>query len=211
MESTRTISRTLLLVVAAAAALAAVPREAQAQYFSRPYVAGYYGMNKSDFGYLGSFALDWRPTMAGEAGFEIYGMTVSLGMLDSGLAEWTSPDGNIDYAMQFRAMYLNFGAREEVGIYFAGGLNFPIWDTLPRSPDPSNPNPLALDPEVGFQAFLGFQFPPSELPVRIMFEVGYAQFNGLVTNVEGAVGELAQFSSTGPIARVGLAILPFEF
>lgn len=211
MNRTRPVLNVLTVLTAVAAVLVAAPRPAQAQYFSRPYVAGYIGMNKSDFGYLGSKALDWRTSPAGEVGFEIYGMTLSLGMLDSGLAEWTSPDGNIDYAMQFRSVYVNVGAREDAGIYFAGGLNFPIWDTLPRSPDPDNPNPLELDPEVGFQAYLGFQFPAGELPLRIMLEAGYAQFNGLVTNVEGAVGELAQFSSTGPLVRAGLAILLFEF
>ncbi|MFO7768324.1 MAG: hypothetical protein R6W82_05145 [bacterium] len=211
MNRPRPFLNVLAALTAAAVVVAASPPEAGAQYFSRPYAAAYLGLNKSDFGYLGSKELDWRTSPAGEVGFEAYGMTISLGMLDSGLAEWTSPDGNIDYEMQFRAVYLNLGAREDAGLYFAGGLNLPIWDVLPPSPDPSNPNPLDLDPEVGFQAFLGFQFPAGGLPLRIMIEAGYAQFNGIVTNVEGAVGELGQFSSTGPVVRAGIAILPFEF
>ena len=181
-------------------------RPAEAQLLlSDPYLALYAGQSRTNYtrGPL-SQELDWRKAYSVEAGFNLMGLTISPGFMQMGRAEWTSDDGNETFELEFSSLYLNVGAREEIGLYFAGGLNWTFWDVLPRSNTPGVPS-IAADSEIGFQAFLGFTFGMERLPIRFMIEAGYAQFSGNV-NTPGVDFVTRDLSSTGPLVRVGVAL-----
>ncbi len=185
--------------------LPASSRPAGAQtVFGKPYVAVFGGRARTDFRLgPGVQDLDWRNTRSFEVGFELLGITFSPGIMLVDRAEWTTEDGNTTLELDYRAYYINLGAREEVGIYFAGGLNWVQWDALPQA---SLSVPLTADSEVGFQAFLGFVYSFDPLPLKLLIEGGYVQVSGNVTSAPNYTIELNDLSSSGPMLRIGLAI-----
>lgn len=185
----------------------AVPAIAQAQL--DPYIAFFGAQAKTDWS-RGTFSepLKWRPAAAVEVGIQLMGLTISPGFIGVGEASWSveDDDGNMnDYYLQYRAVYLNLGAREDFGVYFSGGLNYTIWDVVPQPPD--DIEEFTVDGEIGFQAYLGFIISLEKLPLKFLFEAGYAQFNGNGGPLPaGTPADFFQVSSTGPMARVGIAI-----
>ena len=184
------------------------PASAQVQ-ISRPYLAVFGGQRQGDFrryelGLEQRTSFDWRPLYAVEAGFEIFGLTVSPGFITVNRVEWTSEDGNETFYLKYRAIYLNLGAREDIGLYFAGGLNYTFWDELPQSVYADYT--LRADGEIGFQAALGFIFSIDVLPLHFLLEAGYGQYNGNAKSVAGVPPTFNQVSSTGPMVRFGIGI-----
>jgi hypothetical protein len=180
--------------------------EAEAQLpISDPYIAVFGGQVRTNYarGPL-SQDLDWRMGLSAEVGFNMFGLTISPGFMKVGKTEWTTPDGNQTFDLEYSAVYLNFGAREEMGLYFSGGLNWTFWDSLPKSEDPLFPS-ISADSEIGFQAYLGFLFMLEDFPLKFMIEGGYAQFSGNIST-PGVPFELRDLSSTGPLFRVGIAL-----
>jgi len=206
-QMTRTRSIAPRLLTLAAAALLATLSGAEgvnAQLpLSEPYVALFGGQARTNFVQGPTTQdLDWRNSWAVEVGFKLFGLTVSPGYMKVGRATWTNEAGTETFAMDFDAIYLNLGAREEMGLYFAGGLNWTFWNALPR-------NDLGItqraDSEIGFQAFLGFNVGLRGLPLKFMFEAGYAQFSGNISTETTDFG-LRELSSTGPLVRAGIAL-----
>jgi hypothetical protein len=194
---------TLVILLAVLVAVPAVETGAQV-IFGKPYIAAFAGMARTDFRLgPGVQDLDWRDTQAFEIGFELMGVTISPGFMKVTPAEWTSEDGNLDFELTYNAYYLNLGAREDVGIYFAGGLNLVQWEALPQE---SELEPLRADSEIGFQAFLGFGYKFDRLPIKLLFEGGYVQVNGNVTSAPGFSVALQDVSSSGPMLRFGIAL-----
>jgi len=205
MSRTRRAHRHLALFALLVPVVLASSLPAGAQtVFGKPYVAVFGGKAQTDFR-LGSRVqdLDWRNARAFEVGFELLGITFSPGVMLVDRAEWTTGDGNTTLELDYRAFYLNMGAREDVGIYFAGGLNWVQWDALPQE---SLSVPLKADSEVGFQAFLGFVYSFDPLPLKLLIEGGYIQVNGNVTSAPDYTMEMNDVSSSGPMLRIGLAI-----
>jgi hypothetical protein len=170
---------------------------------SEPYIAVYGGQARTNFAQgPNSKDLDWRNSWAVEVGFKLFGLSVSPGYTKVGRATWSNQAGTATVEMDFDAVYLNLGAREEMGLYFAGGLNWTFWNALP-------PNLLDLtqraEPEIGFQAYLGFTVGLENLPVKFMFEAGYAHYGGNIGTNTTDLG-LREISSTGPVARAGIAL-----
>ena len=202
--------RPLLALTAVAgitvAGLTLVARPVQAQLpLANPYVAFYGGQARTNWTRGPTQQdLDWRGMWSAEFGFDLFGLTVSPGLFYVKKTTWSNPEQTEFFDLQFRSMYINIGAREETGIYFAGGLNWTFWDVLPQSNIPGVPS-ISADSEIGFQAFLGFLFQLEALPLKFMAEAGYAQFSGIVSTV-GTPFELRDISSTGPMLRIGVAL-----
>lgn len=187
--------------------VAAIPTKAQAQ-LSNPYIAVLGGQTNANWsrGYA-SETLEWRPNVAVELGFQFLGLTISPGFMGMAGADWFVEDEGVtyDYHLQYRAVYLNVGAREEFGVYFSGGLNFTLWDVVPQPPGAAEP--FTVDGEIGFQAFLGFIYSFENLPLKLLIEAGYAQFNGNGKPLPpDTPADFYQVSSTGPMVRLGIAI-----
>ncbi len=180
------------------------PASAQVQ-ISRPYLAVFGGQNQGNWSHgFESQSLDWRPLYGVEVGFEIFGLTFSPGFISVDRAQWSSPDGNETYDLRYRAIYLNLGAREDIGLYFAGGLNYTFWDELPQSVYAGYT--LRANGDIGFQAVLGFIFSIEVLPLHILLEAGYGQYNGNARSVAGVPPTFNQISSAGPMVRFGIGI-----
>ncbi len=197
---------TMGLVIAATVMLLMIPVGSQAQ--SNPYVAVFAGKTNANWSSGGkSEELDWRGLQAVEVGFQLFGLTISPGFMDVGEIEWEVPTATTPdrFSLKYRTFYLNVGAREDFGVFFAGGLNYTLWDRIPQPPDGS----IEFDvrSQIGFQAFLGFVVSLETLPVKLLLEVGYAQFSGELTPLPaGAPADLFQALSTGPMVRIGFAI-----
>ncbi len=193
---TGTVAALLVTLAGAEVAKAQIP-------ISEPYIAVFGGQARTNF-VQGptSKDLDWRESWAVEVGFKLFGLTVSPGYTKVGRATWSNVAGTETFEMDFDAVYLNLGAREEMGLYFAGGLNWTFWNTLPR-------NDLGLtqraESEIGFQAYLGFNVGLEGLPLKFMFEAGYAQYSGNISTDTTDFG-LRELSSTGPLVRAGIAL-----
>ncbi len=194
------------MMIAVVAVFMMVPIETKAQI--KPYVAFFTGQTNANWSRgQNSEELDWRSLAAVEVGIQLFGLMISPGIMGIGKAEWevptdTTPDR---FSLQYRTIYLNIGAREEFGVYFSGGLNYTIWDEVPQPPDGSYV--FEVESEIGFQAFLGFIVSLEVVPVKLLLEVGYAQFSGIGGPLPaGAPADLFQALSTGPMARIGFAI-----
>ena len=184
-------------------AVISIPAPARAQMISKPYIAVFGGQSQGNWSHgIGSQSLDWRGLKAVEVGFEVFGLTLSPGLMAVDNIQWSSADGNVTYNLQYSAIYLNLGAREEMGLYFAGGLNFTFWDVLPQSVGADYS--LEANGEIGFQAFLGFVISLVVIPLKFMLEAGYGQFNGDAKSLPGVPPTFNQVSSTGPIVRFGI-------
>jgi hypothetical protein len=205
MSKTRPAPRLPCLFALPVLILLAFSHSAGAQMvFGKPYVAVFGGRARTDFRLgPGVQDLNWRNARAFELGFELLGITFSPGIMLVDRAEWTSGDENTTLELDYRTYYINIGARENVGIYFAGGLNWVQWDALPQE---SLSDPLKADSEIGFQAFLGFVYSFDPLPLKLLIEGGYMQVNGNVTSAPNYSIELTDLSSSGPVLRIGLAI-----
>lgn len=207
MVQNRTLYRSMQLTAVSIGLLCILllaPVPARAQIFN-PYVAVFVGQTQGNWSHgLDSQSLDWRGIRAVEVGFEVLGMTLSPGFTLIDNVQWSSPDGNETYDLRYSAIYLNLGAREEFGLYFAGGLNFTFWDVLPRVP--TSEYSLEANGDIGFQAFLGFIISLDVIPLQFMLEAGYGQFNGDATSLPGVPPTFNQVSSTGPMVRFGIGI-----
>ncbi|MFC1500156.1 hypothetical protein ACFL6T_03960 [Candidatus Zixiibacteriota bacterium] len=194
----------MMIAVAAVFMVVTIKTEAQV----KPYVAFFTGQTNANWSRgQNSEELDWRSLSAFEVGIQLFGMTISPGIMGISKAEWEVPTETTPnkFELQYRTLYLNIGAREEFGVYFSGGLNWTIWDKVPQPPDGSYV--FEVDSEIGFQAFLGFIVSLEVLPVKLLLEVGYAQFSGVGGPLPaGAPADLFQALSTGPMARFGFAI-----
>jgi len=194
------------MMIAVVTVFMMVPIETRAQ--TKPYIAFFSGQTNANWS-RGQFSeeLDWRSLAAVEVGFQIFGLTISPGIMGVGQAEWevpteTTPDV---FSLQYRTIYLNIGAREDFGVYFSGGLNYTFWDDVPQPPDGSYV--FEVKSEIGFQAFLGFIVSLEVVPLKLLLEVGYAQFTGNGAPLPaGAPADLYQALSTGPMVRFGFAI-----
>ena len=180
------------------------PVPARAQIFN-PYIAVFAGQTQANWSRgFESQSLDWRGLKSAEFGFEVFGLTISPGFMATDNVQWSSPDGNETYDLKYSAIYLNLGAREDFGLYFAGGLNFTFWDALPQSPTAEYT--LEVKGDIGFQAYLGFIISLDVIPLQFMLEAGYAQFNGDAKSMPGVPPTFNQVSSAGPIVRFGIGI-----
>lgn len=194
------------MMIAVVTVFMMVPIETRAQ--TKPYIAFFSGQTNANWS-GGQFTedLEWRSLAAVEVGFQVFGLMISPGIMGVGKAEWevptdTTPD---KFSLQYRTFYLNIGAREDFGVYFSGGLNYTLWDDVPQPPDGSYV--FEVKGEIGFQAFLGFIVSLEVLPVKLLLEVGYAQFTGNGDPLPaGAPADLYQALSTGPMVRFGFAI-----
>lgn len=179
-----------------------IPAPAKAQIFN-PYIAVFAGQSQGNWSRgFDSQSLDWRRIKSVEVGFDIFGLTISPGFMAMDKVQWESPDGNETFDLQYTSVYINLGARERFGLYFAGGLNFTFWDVLPQSV--SAGYTLEANGDIGFQAYLGFIISLDALPLSLMLEAGYAQYNGNALSVSGVPPAFNQVSSTGPIVRLGI-------
>ncbi len=182
--------------------LLSIPAPAKAQIFN-PYIAVFTGQSQGNWSIgFDSKSLDWRGVKSIEVGFDIFGLTISPGFIAVDEIQWESTDGNYTYDLQYSALYLNLGARERFGLYFAGGLNYTFWDVLPQSVNATNQ--LEASGEIGFQAYLGFTISLEILPLSFMIEAGYAQYNGNAKSQPGDPPAFNAVSSTGPIVRLGI-------
>ena len=182
--------------------LLSVPATASAQIFN-PYIAVFTGQSQGNWSHgFDSISLDWRGVKSIEVGFDIFGLTISPGFLAMDEVQWENSDGNNTYDLQYTALYLNLGARERFGLYFAGGLNYTFWDVLPQAV--SAEYTLEANGDIGFQAYLGFIISLDKLPLSFMIEAGYAQYNGNALSFPGQPPAFNQISSTGPIVRFGI-------
>ena len=179
-----------------------IPAPAKAQLFN-PYIAVFTGQAQGNWSMgFGSQSLDWRGVKSVEVGFDIFGLTISPGFMAVDKVQWERPDGNETFDLQYTSLYINLGARERFGLYFAGGLNITFWDVLPQSID--NEYELEANGDIGFQAYLGFIFSLDVLPLSFMIEAGYAQYNGNAVSYPGQPPAFNQISSTGPVVRLGI-------
>ena len=182
--------------------LLSVPATTSAQIFN-PYIAVFTGQSQGNWSHgFDSISLDWRGAKSIEVGFDIFGLTISPGFLAVDEVQWESSDGNNTYDLQYTALYLNLGARERFGLYFAGGLNITFWDVLPQAV--SAEHTLEANGDIGFQAYLGFIISLDTLPLSFMIEAGYAQYNGNALSQPGQPPAFNAVSSTGPIVRFGI-------
>ncbi|MFC1530150.1 hypothetical protein ACFL6R_05470 [Gemmatimonadota bacterium] len=192
-------------MIAIVAVLMVIPVASQAQ--TKPYIAVFAGKTNANWS-RGSLSeeLDWRGLQAIEVGFQLFGLTISPGFMGVGQADWEVPGEPTpdEFSLKYRTFYLNVGAREDFGVYFSGGLNWTLWDRVPQPPDGSFF--FEVESQIGFQAFLGFVVSMEALPVKLLLEVGYAQFAGEGGPLPaGAPADLYQALSTGPMARFGIA------
>ena len=184
-----------------------LPAAAQAQL--KPYLAVFGGQSRSTWiqGGLNQQSLDWRGTGAVEVGFQVLGLTVSPGYMWFDRASWEYDDGSSvrDYHVDYKAWYLNIGAREDFGVYFSGGVNYSIWDEIPQFV--IGTDDLKAESEIGFQAFLGFIVSLKVVPIKVLLEAGYIQINGRAEPIPaGEVPDLYDVTTNGPMVRIGIAI-----
>lgn len=193
------------MMIAVVTVFVMVPIETRAQ--TKPYIAFFSGQTNANWSQgITNKDLDWRSLSAVEVGFQVFGLMISPGIMGVGKVEWEIPTDTTPntFSLQYRTLYLNIGAREDFGVYFSGGLNYTLWDEVPK---PTDGSLFEVQSEIGFQAFLGFIVSLEVVPVKLLIEVGYAQFTGnggpLPAN---APADLYQVLSTGPMVRFGFAI-----
>ena len=179
-----------------------IPASTKAQIFN-PYIAVFAGQSQGNWSHgFDSISLDWRGAKSIEVGFDIFGLTISPGFMALDKVQWESSDGNHTFDLQYTALYINLGARERFGLYFAGGLNITFWDVLPQLVNATYT--LEANGDIGFQAYLGYIISLNTLPLSFMIEAGYAQYNGNALSYPGQPPAFNQISSTGPIVRLGI-------
>jgi len=180
----------------------AITAPAKAQIFD-PYIAVFAGQSNGNWAYgFDSLTLDWTGVKSVEVGFDIFGLTISPGFISVDEIKKDVGDGINTYDLQYTAIYLNLGARERFGLYFAGGLNYTFWEVLPQQSDAEYE--LEANGDIGFQAYLGFIISLETLPISFMIEAGYAQYNGNALSFPGQPPAFNAVSSTGPIVRLGI-------
>ncbi|MFC1628182.1 hypothetical protein ACFL3H_03590, partial [Gemmatimonadota bacterium] len=143
------------MMIAVVAVFMMVPIAAKAQI--KPYVAFFTGQANTNWSRgQNSEELTWRSLSALELGIQVFGLTISPGIMEVGKVEWEVPTDTTPnrFTLQYHTVYVNIGAREDFGVYFSGGFNYTIWDEVPQPPDGSEV--FEADSEIGFQAFLGF-------------------------------------------------------
>ncbi len=200
--------KAFLAAVAAAMVVGfGLPSPAHAQL--KPYLAVYGGQARTNWvqGGMNEQSLDWRGAGAIEFGFQLLGLTISPGYMWVKRGSWSYDDGSSvrDYHVSYKAYYLNIGAREDFGVYFSGGLNWPIWDEIPQFV--IGTDNLTASSEIGFQAFLGFIVSLRVVPIKLLLEAGYCQINGRAKPLPpGEIPDLYDITSNGPMVRAGIAI-----